>query len=333
MDKNKINFNYYYGRESEQFSFFRVPKVLFTDPSFKNLSSDAKILYGILLDRMELSMKNGWVDKHNRIFIYFTIESIMETMNWGKGKAVKTLSELDNIKGIGLVEKKRQGQGKPTKIYVKNFIVENIKNTSRSPKTELLEVQKSNFKNSKNQTSRSPKIELLEVQKSDCNDTDTSNTDINDTEYQSINLSINNKNNNLNKKNDGLIDKNYNAKEELYRKTIQRNIDYEIFKKHKTYPIDDIDNIIDLMVDICMQETGTVNINKNQIPVEIVKSNFFKITSEHIEYILESLNNNPSDIKNIRNYLLTTIYNSVHTIDQYYRGRVNHDMSEYGKYG
>lgn len=329
MDKNKLNFNYYYGRESEQFSFFRVPKVLFTDPTFKNLSSDAKILYGILLDRMELSNKNGWVDKHNRIYIYFTIESIMETMNWGKGKAIKTLSELDNIKGIGLVEKKRQGQGKPTKIYVKNFIIDN---TLGSPKIEFQEVQKSNFKKSKNQTSRSPKIEPLEVQKSDCNDTDISNTDISDTEYQSIYRSIN-INSNSSKNNDGLIDKNYKAKADLYKKTIQRNIDYEIFKKIKTYPIDDIDNIIDLMLNVCMQETGTVNINKNQIPVEIVKSNFFKITSEHIEYISESLNNNPSEIKNIRNYLLTTIYNSVNTIDQYYRGRVNYDMCEQGKYG
>lgn len=76
----EINFSYYHGKESEQFSFFRIPKVLYIDPIFKNLSSDAKVLYGILLDRMELSMKNNWVDENNRVYIYFTIENIMEVM-------------------------------------------------------------------------------------------------------------------------------------------------------------------------------------------------------------------------------------------------------------
>ncbi|WP_246566728.1 replication initiator protein A [Tissierella simiarum] len=76
----EINFSYYHGKESEKFSFFRIPKVLYIDPIFKNLSSDAKVLYGILLDRMELSMKDNWVDENNRVYIYFTIENIMEVM-------------------------------------------------------------------------------------------------------------------------------------------------------------------------------------------------------------------------------------------------------------
>ncbi|WP_276505156.1 replication initiator protein A [Anaerosalibacter massiliensis] len=107
-----------------------MPKVLYTDPIFKNLSSDAKVLYGILLDRMELSIKNSWVDENNRVFIYFTIENIMEIMG-GNKKSVKVLSELDTEKGIGLIEKQRQGQGKPTKIYVKNFIVDNLSEMSK----------------------------------------------------------------------------------------------------------------------------------------------------------------------------------------------------------
>lgn len=140
------NFNYYHGKESEQFSFFRIPKVLYTDPIFKNLSSDAKVLYGILLDRVKLSGKNGWVDENNRVFIYFTIQSIMEIMGWGNKKSVKVLSELDTEKGIGLIEKQRQGQGKPTKIYVKNFIVDN-----------LSEVSKRHFKKCRKYISRSVK--------------------------------------------------------------------------------------------------------------------------------------------------------------------------------
>ena len=91
----EINFNYYHGRESDQFSFFRIPKVPYTDSIFKNLSSDAKVIYGILLDRIEVSMKNGWVDENNRVYIYFTIENIMEVMGWGNKKSVKVL--LENI--------------------------------------------------------------------------------------------------------------------------------------------------------------------------------------------------------------------------------------------
>ena len=124
-DKNMgetFNFDYYYGIEAEQFSFYRVPRILIKDKKFKNLSSDAKLLYGLMLDRMSLSMKNGWLDADNRVYIYYTTESIMNDLSCAKATAVKVLAELDSKKGIGLVEKKRQGLGKPDIIYVKNFV-------------------------------------------------------------------------------------------------------------------------------------------------------------------------------------------------------------------
>lgn len=116
-----MEFDYYYGIEAEQFSFYRIPKVLVKDGRFQALSSDAKLLYGLMLDRMSLSMKNGWLDGKNRAYIYYTLENIMEDLGCGKAKCVKILSELDNRKGIGLIEKKRQGLGRPDIIYVKNF--------------------------------------------------------------------------------------------------------------------------------------------------------------------------------------------------------------------
>ena len=117
-----FNFDYYYGIEAEQFSFYRVPRILIKDKKFKNLSSDAKLLYGLMLDRMSLSMKNGWLDADNRVYIYYTTESIMNDLSCAKATAIKVLAELDSKKGIGLVEKKRQGLGKPDIIYVKNFV-------------------------------------------------------------------------------------------------------------------------------------------------------------------------------------------------------------------
>ena len=117
-----LQFRYYYKNQAEQFNFYKIPKVLFTDARFKGLSAEAKILYGLMLDRMSLSKKNGWVDNQDRIYIYFTLEDVLELMGCGQGKAVRLFAELDSGKGIGLIERKKQGQGKPAKIYVKNFL-------------------------------------------------------------------------------------------------------------------------------------------------------------------------------------------------------------------
>ena len=115
------NFDYYYGSEADQFTFLRIPRVLITGPHFKKLGMEAKVLYGLMLDRMGLSMKNGWLDEHNRVYIYFTLDEIQECLSCGHNKGVKLLAELDAGTGIGLIERVKQGQGKPTRIYVKNF--------------------------------------------------------------------------------------------------------------------------------------------------------------------------------------------------------------------
>lgn len=139
----KTEFDYYYGIEAEQFTFVRVPKVLFTDKEhFGSLSNEAKLLYGFLLERMSLSRKNNWINKHNRVYIIFPVEEIEESLDVGHEKALNFLKELDDQSGIGLVKKKRRGLGLPSILYVKNFIVKGEQNTNRVP------------------TSRSPKFGL-----------------------------------------------------------------------------------------------------------------------------------------------------------------------------
>lgn len=104
---------YFYGDEAEQFIYFRIPRQLITDPRFKHLSTDAKLLYGMLLDRMSLSVKNGWYDEDGRVYIYYTVEEICGDMNCGRDKAMKMLADLDTKKGVGLIRRVKQGQGKP----------------------------------------------------------------------------------------------------------------------------------------------------------------------------------------------------------------------------
>ncbi|MCR5293419.1 MAG: replication initiator protein A, partial [Eubacterium sp.] len=111
-------FEYFYGEEALTFAFYRIPKVLLTHERFKGLSVNAILLYGLLLDRTSLSVKNDWIDDKNRVYIIYTIDSIMADMSCAKASAVKYLKELTEI---GLVEKVRQGLGKADVIYVKNF--------------------------------------------------------------------------------------------------------------------------------------------------------------------------------------------------------------------
>lgn len=114
-----MQYVYFYGAQAEQFSFYRIPKALFTEPNFRELSTDAKVLYGILLDRMSLSLKNQWLDAQNKVYIIFTVEEIMDALNCANQKATRLMVELE--KQAGLIERKRQGLGRPNLIYVKNF--------------------------------------------------------------------------------------------------------------------------------------------------------------------------------------------------------------------
>lgn len=159
-----MTLDYYYGDQAEQFSFYRIPKVLFTDSRFKDISAEAKILYGLLLDRMSLSAKNGWLDQEGRVYIVYTVEDIMDALSCASQKAMKLLNELDEK--CGLIERKRQGLGKPNLIYVKNFV----------------SAPESKFKNGENQNSGLLKIETQEFPKSKGSNTEKNNTDFNDTE-------------------------------------------------------------------------------------------------------------------------------------------------------
>ena len=197
MEK-KMTFNYFYGTEADQFSFYRIPKALFTDSYFKDLSSDAKILYGLMLDRMSLSIKNQWFDDKNRAYIYFSIEDIMELLNCGRNKAIKSMRELDDETGIGLIEKRRQGFGKVNVIYVKTFMpektdekkfgeeLEKFKKQTSVENEEPAEVYNLNFMKSQNQTSRSPENKLQEVYISNPNNTNLSDTEMNDNKSNHI---------------------------------------------------------------------------------------------------------------------------------------------------
>lgn len=168
-----VQFDYFHGMEAEQYNFYRVPKILFTGECFRSLSCEAKVLYGLMLDRMGLSIKNRWFDEEDRPYIYFTVDEVMELMNCKSQKATKLIKELDSKEGIGLIEKKRLGLGKPNVIYVKNFMVQEVSDTemveeepAKPLNTQSFENQNSRVLEIENQEFPESKMQNFENQKS-----------------------------------------------------------------------------------------------------------------------------------------------------------------------
>ena len=269
-----IKFNYYYGKEAEQFSFFRIPKLLFTDSTFSKLSSDAKVLYGILLDRMNLSMKNGWLDEENKVYIIFTIEEIAEIMCCATQKATKILQELDDKKGIGLVEKKRLGLGKPNILYVKNFILQEEK--EKTPIQEEVtnqELCKSQFKNDENHNSGNVNFTKQELCKSQCNKTNLNKTEYSDTEYN--NTSPISPSKEKITKDNSLSQKQDTEVEEVIE-ILKENIDYSFLVKEQSKNKEKIDLILNLMAEAIQNKTD-IRINQRMIEYETVKVDYSQV--------------------------------------------------------
>lgn len=285
--------------ESEQYAFYRVPKVLFTNDRYWNLSTDAKMLYGLLLDRMALSQKNGWVDEEGRVFIIYTIDKIMEALGCGNKKAIQLLSELE--KKADLIMRKKQGLGKPNLIYVKKFIA-----TSDTP------VER-HFLKCENDTSGNFQTTAQGVSKEHGNNTDMNHTELSDTD--SIFPSGNG----------GMMDENDRYQE--YFDYFSDQLSMDLLKKDYPYDSEMLDNILELIVETVCTKRPLIRIGAEERPAEIVRSRFMKLNVEHIRYVMDCFKENTTKIRNIRQYMLTTIYNAPTTIDTYYDALVRHDMS------
>ena len=170
--------DYFYGDESEQFKYFQIPRLLITSPRFKSISTDSKLLYGMLLDRMSLSVKNEWYDEQGKVYIYYTVEEICEDLNCARDKGMKLLAELDTRKGVGLIERVKQGQGKPTKIYVKRFTTGKVPPPKAPGSVPPPEVENIDFQRSEIPTSRGREKRLAEVGKIDPNYTKVNYPDL-----------------------------------------------------------------------------------------------------------------------------------------------------------
>lgn len=340
-----MQFDYFYGNEAEQFTFYRIPKILITSPHFKKISDSAKLLYGLMLDRMSLSIRNGWLDDDNRAYIFFTTNDVMEQMCCGTEKATKMLTELDSEKGIGLIERVKQGQGKPAIIYLKKFY--ELEDTARSTKlseiesqdfqeskvktfenqkTRLSEIESQDFRGSKNKTFENRKsglseIESLEFRKSKCNYNNINNTDIN--YIYPINQDNYNIQNSDTQTEEEWIDR--------YTKTvdeIKKQIDYDYLINHAERDI--VDEVVNIMAEVMTVYRPKYKIEGDFIEYNAVVNRFRQITAQKLEICLLAYSRKIQRIKNPKAYWISTLYNIPLTSGIVLQNMINSDIYESG---
>ena len=300
-----LRFDYYYGIEAEQFSFYRVPRLLIKDERFKELSSDAKLLYGLMLDRMALSIKNGWFDEENRAYIHYTLDNIMEDLGCAREKCSKVIAELDSKKGIGLIEKKRQGLGKPDIIYVKNFAT--------------LEARTEPEKQLESPTNTDVSTEVREP------NGNYNNNNYTELSYTNpINLSVQGQNMQI-----AQADDTMDGMDEVsaYIELIKQNIEYEHLMAHGEWRDKALyEELFEVICEVVCVKRKTVRVGGEDYPYELVKSKFLKLDSTHLQYVIGCMQNTTTKIANIKAYMITSLYNAPNTINHYYQQEVQHDM-------
>ena len=289
-----MTLDYFYGQAGELFSFFRIPKALFQEQRFQDLSTDAKTLYGILLDRMSLSVKNEWFDKKGRVFIIFTIEDVKRTLRCADNKATRLLRELEKF---GLIERKRRGQGKPCLVYVKNFSAESSKES---------------VKNRDNDDSCGSKIACQDPVKSRGIKKKENKTEMNNT-----NLILSNESEKM---------KNRELLEEYFSRSLEMDLLLRLYPDDE----DTLYQIVNLLVDTCATNRKLLHIAGDDKPAEVVRSRFMKLNADHIRFVLKCLAENSNPIRNMKQYLLASLYNAPTTMQLSYQNQTNHDLAMRG---
>ena len=230
-------FDYFYGQSGEMFSYFRVPKILFRDIRFKDLSTDAKTLYGILLDRMGLSVKNGWLDEQGRVYIIFPVQEVMDALGCADNKATKLFRELEKF---GLIERKRRGLGKPNLIYVKNFA---------DPR----------FRNREKNGSGAADSAQPEAAKSRGNKTEWNKTEGSEPDHFSS---------------DAESEPDERTRLEAY---FMQSLEVDLLLRVCPDEEDTIDQIVNLLVDTCSSKRRMLRVAGDDKPAEVVRSRFMKL--------------------------------------------------------
>ena len=278
------------------FSFHRIPTALFTDARIRGVSAESKILYGLLLDRIGLSVKNDWTDDTSRVYIIVTTEEIMEALYCADNKATKLMKELE---GVSLIERKRRGLGKPSLIYVKNFISE-----SSEPRIQ----------NRENHDSGTVKNATAESLKSRGIKNNQNNTDLSETDPFLSGVAAGTES-------EGKDDRT------LYQEYFARQLGFDTLIAGHPEDEDMLREILELLVDTVCSKRKFIRIAGDDKPAEVVKAQLMKLNSDHLRFVLMCLKENTTQVRNMRQHLLASLYNAPMTMHSSYAARVQHDLN------
>ena len=339
-----LDLEYYYGNEAVQFQFYPVPVELFVNPCYEKVSTDAKLLYGIMLSLLHLSRKNGWIDEEGRAYIRLTLRTIKLKMKCERDKAMKLLKELDVTTGIGLIEKRRIKEGEAPRIYVKNFckmtgttsglIVQKREDTSgllvqKQSDSPEEPVEKND---GVGKTDRSEKPTTTEkatgggrinrpegVEKTDPNYIDFNN-------MESNNIRVFQSGSSEKQSENDVIDPMDEIR--AYTELVKKNIGYE--QMTQRYQGNDLDLYETIFRVICHVVCGKGKkyhkVGNLHYPHEVVKSVFLKLDQTHIGIVMEGYQDTATKVTDMGAYLTAALYNAYLTGDLYWDRRVKHDM-------
>lgn len=342
-------FDYFYGAQADLFSFYRIPKNLFTDARFSGLSSDAKVLYGLMLDRMGLSARNGWQDELGRVYIVFSIGEVMDAMNVSKKTACKYMAELDTQKGIGLIERVRLGLGQKDRIYVRNFVTGEAgiqpviskdeqereayedEPAEKENKPEQEQESKINVSPTESQiyTSRGVKSTPQQNTLGNCDFQRCKNYTsrsvkstlleeqkvhpINNTKYSDTDISHINHSADVRAMDAARM---YKA----VRTSVETQIEADTLKEEHGEVIDEI---VELITDVMITPAATLRVSGADRPVTVLRTQFARLTAAHVEAALWNLGNRASEeITDMKAYMRTLLYNELFSMDMRIKSEV-----------
>ena len=283
-----MSFTCFYAGEEEQYIFFRFPWTLLRDERYKwVISMHAKVLYGCMLDRQQLSNRNGWIDKEGRVFIYYTLGEISYDLEVSEKKATMLLNELEEV---GLIRRERQGFCKPNRIYVGKFF--------------HLDPSDEPFRMRKNDGSGAVKMTDPEQSK----------------ERRKQNYENQNEKNQI----DSLPSGKRRKDLEDY---FEQRCAFTALSSEYPYRKEELNSLRELILETCESERPTIRISGEDKPAAVVRARFMKLGLEHIRYVMDALEENTTKIRDMRQYLLASIYNAPLTIVHHYRSRYNHDRA------
>ena len=312
------------------------------DRSFAALSMQAKVLYGVLLDRMSLSRKNSWFDEQNRVFIIYQIGEIQEDLGFSKKKAMELLSELENF---GLLEKKRRGHGLPNILYVKSFMDsaggdlsgnEEVPDETFTGEIYSRGAEKGTSgpkpmysRSARSGTLEVPKPALLEVRISGPlkSNTNINKTEENNIESNHIRMIPPQARCSSDRCDEMRYDEDPSSLALEYRTLICENIEYDNLLLTFPERTELLGGIVELILETLLCRSKEILISSTLFPAEIVRSKFLKLDYSHIVYVVTCFTENTTKVKNIRKYLLASLFNAPTTIEGYYTAEVNHDLA------